>query len=328
MEVESRPDTMSNICSYYKVSADVFRKHYKKRASGFEEWDQLNHCQDYLLFPENIGEYLSIDEVSLSKGELYTFITNKAAGGKKGTIVACISGTKSEDITKVLKRIVPSSRKIVKEITLDMANNMASAVKEAFPMATLVTDRFHVVRLAQNAMQAVRIKLGWEELQKENLKITQAKQNKEKYNPKVLRNDDTPRQLLTRCRYVFAKKESQWTENQKERAEIAFETYPELKLAYYHTIRFRACYEKKNKIDAMVAFKEWIDDTFKLKLENFNTVANTVENHFDNILNFFNNYNTNANAESFNSKIKLFRANLRGVVDTKFFLFRLMKLFA
>ena len=42
----------------------------------------------------------------------------------------------------------------------------------------------------------------------------------------------------------------------------------------------------------------------------------------------FNNFNTNANAESFNSKIKLFRANLRGVVDTKFFLFRLTKLFA
>ncbi|MBC7587817.1 MAG: transposase, partial [Chitinophagaceae bacterium] len=38
--------------------------------------------------------------------------------------------------------------------------------------------------------------------------------------------------------------------------------------------------------------------------------------------------NTNANAESFNSKIKLFRANQRGVVDTKFFLFRLQKLFA
>ncbi|NQY12092.1 MAG: transposase, partial [Flavobacteriales bacterium] len=44
--------------------------------------------------------------------------------------------------------------------------------------------------------------------------------------------------------------------------------------------------------------------------------------------NFFNNRNTNANAESFNAKIKLFRANLRGVSDIKFFLFRLHKLFA
>jgi len=38
-----------------------------------------------MLFPKNIGEYLSIDEVSLSQGELYTFVTNKKGRGKKGT---------------------------------------------------------------------------------------------------------------------------------------------------------------------------------------------------------------------------------------------------
>jgi hypothetical protein len=48
----------------------------------------------------------------------------------------------------------------------------------------------------------------------------------------------------------------------------------------------------------------------------------------ESILNFFDNISTNANAESFNSKIKGFRANLRGVTDVKFFLFRLEKLFA
>jgi transposase len=60
----------------------------------------------------------------------------------------------------------------------------------------------------------------------------------------------------------------------------------------------------------------------------FNSVVNSIENHFDNIMNFFDNRITNANAESFNSKIKNFRANLRGVTDIKFFLFRLQKLFA
>jgi transposase len=46
------------------------------------------------------------------------------------------------------------------------------------------------------------------------------------------------------------------------------------------------------------------------------------------ILNFFDNRSTNANAESFNAKLKLFRANQRGVKDRAFFLFRMMKLFA
>ena len=63
-------------------------------------------------------------------------------------------------------------------------------------------------------------------------------------------------------------------------------------------------------------------------MKEFYTVANTVKHNLDNIVNFFAKRNTNANAESFNSKIKLFRANQRGVVDTDFFLLRLHELFA
>jgi hypothetical protein len=50
--------------------------------------------------------------------------------------------------------------------------------------------------------------------------------------------------------------------------------------------------------------------------------------HLENILNFFIKRHTNANAESFNFKMKLCRANQRGVVDVTFFLFRMEKLFA
>ena len=49
---------------------------------------------------------------------------------------------------------------------------------------------------------------------------------------------------------------------------------------------------------------------------------------FEGILAFFNNKSTNAHAESLNAQIKLFRANLRGVTDTKYFLYRLQKIFA
>jgi transposase len=281
-----------------------------------------------MLFEDNIGEYLSIDEVAVSKGELYTLVTNKAGKGKKGTIVACIEGTKAEDIIKVLARLPISKRKLVKEITLDMANNMGLAVRKSFPMATLVIDRFHVVRLCQRAMQAQRIKLGWVELDLENKAITVAKKENKKYITPRLSNGETKRELLSRSRYVLAKKESQWTDNQKEKAKLLFKTYPSLEIAYKHTLELRKCYECKDKLNATIKFKNWIDNTNNLEIKEFNTVANTIENYFEQILNYYDNYNTNAPAESFNSKIKLFRANQRGVLDTKFFLFRLMKLFS
>lgn len=281
-----------------------------------------------MIFPENIGEHLSIDEVSLSQGELYTFVTNKNGRCKKGTLVACIKGTKSEIIVKILQKLPLESRNKVKEITLDMARNMESAVKEAFPNASLVTDRFHVVKLAIDALQHIRVKLRWKELDKENRKIAKAKSKKVKYKPKVFSNGDTPKQLLARSKFILNKKPFEWTGSQKLRAKILFDNFPVLQKAYEHIIDFRAIYDTKFKNIAKIEFDKWINKTLEFKNNEFNSVCYSVEYHMENILNFFDNRNTNANAESFNSKIKLFRANLRGVTDTTFFLFRLHKLFA
>ena len=121
-----------------------------------------------MIFPENLGEYLSLDEVALSQGELYTFLTNKNGKGKKGSLVAVIKGTLSEDIIAVLKKLPLEARDKVKEVTIDMAKNMEAAVKQSFLNARVTTDRFHVVKLAMEALQHIRIKYRWEELDKEN----------------------------------------------------------------------------------------------------------------------------------------------------------------
>jgi transposase len=303
-------------------------RHYKKKVSGFKDWEQLNHCEDYLLYPENIGEHLSIDELSLSKGEIYTFVTNKLGRAKKKTLVAVIKGTKSQDIIDVLNKIPLENRKTVKEITLDMANNMQLASRMCFPESYLVTDRFHVVKLIMEALQHLRIKYRWEEIEKENQAIKTAKEQGLKYVPLTFENDDTPKQLLARSRYIIAKKRSDWTENQKIRAELLFKNYPLLDQAYKHTLEFRNIYEETSREIAQEKIENWIAKTKLLNLTVFNTAANSLKYHLETILNFFIKRNTNANAESFNSKIKLFRANQRGVADVKFFLFRMEKLFA
>ena len=63
-------------------------------------------------------------------------------------------------------------------------------------------------------------------------------------------------------------------------------------------------------------------------IDTFQVLKRTFENHYSNIINYFNNRSTNAAAESFNAKIKEFRRQFRGVSDVKFFLFRLTKIFA
>ena len=65
-------------------------KQYKDVISGYRARDQPEHAEEYILFPENIGADLSLDETCLNNGEVYTLLTNKASHGRKGTPVAMI----------------------------------------------------------------------------------------------------------------------------------------------------------------------------------------------------------------------------------------------
>ena len=175
-----------------------------------------------MLFPENIGTQLSIDETSLSNGELYTILTNKAGKGRKGTIVAMVEGTGSDQIIEVIERIPKKLRAIVTEVTLDMAGSMSKAVAKCFPNATKVIDRFHVQKLAYDAVQEIRIAHRWDAINEETNAIENAKSNNIKYIPKVFQNGDTRKQLLARSRYLLFKSQEKWTEKQKVRAKILF----------------------------------------------------------------------------------------------------------
>ena len=94
-----------------------------------------------MLFEKNIGKHVSIDEVAVTNGELWTVLTNKEKHGKKGALIAMIQGTKAADIAKVLMKIPDVQRTTVTEVTMDMAEWMEVAVKRSFPRAKIVTDR-------------------------------------------------------------------------------------------------------------------------------------------------------------------------------------------
>ena len=311
------------------MSGDKLQRHYKHQVSGYKQWEQLSHAEDYLISPENTTDYLSIDEVSLSKGELYTIVTNKQTKQQnKKSLLAVIAGTDAKTIESVLAKIPQYKRDKVKEISMDMAPNMAMAARNSFTNSNQVIDRFHVVRLISDAVQHIRTSLRWKAIEQENTAIKEAKEKGIKYQPKILPNGDTDKELLVRSRYLLYKYEDQWTFNQAKRAAILFEKYPVIEKAYKLSISFRNIYKTLHREQAEAKFYQWIENVIEAKIEEFNSVLNSLQHHLKGILNFFNNRNTNANAESFNSKIKGFRANLRGVSDVKFFLFRIHKLFA
>jgi transposase len=327
--LDNNPISCHLLGRLYTVDGKQLQQQYKDHLSEFHSWDQKDHADEWMLFTDNLGPYLSIDETALTNGELYTIVTNKEAKGGKKAVVAMIKGTRAEQIKAVLERIPVRKRDKVKEVTMDMAANMIKAIRGSFANAKRVIDRFHVQKLAYDAVQESRIKYRWEALDAENKAIEQAKKKKESYQPEVFSNGDTLKQLLARSRYLLFKHRSKWNVSQKERADLLFLRYPLLYKAYDLSIRlgqiFTIC---KDKRQAFKRLALWCQEVEKAGLETFKTVAKSVETHHEYILNFFDNRATNASAESFNAKIKAFRATSRGVRDTTFFLFRLAKIYA
>ena len=313
----------------FQLDGKQLQDQYRNHLSDFHDWDQKHHAEYWTVFPANISERLSIDETSFSNGELYTVVGSKASKGKKGTILASIKGTKAEDIIAVLERIPLRLRNKVREVTMDMAPNMAKAIRRCFGNARRVIDRFHVQKLVYDAVQELRIRYRWEVLDEESKKIASARKKGIPYDPELLSNGDTIKQLLARSRYLLFKHPSKWTESQKHRAEILFVRFPLLKKAYDLAMALGDIFNKcKDKTVAFTKLGLWHNQVENSGIASFESVARSIAAHHTDILHYFDNKSTNASAESFNAKLKAFRSIFRGVRDTKFFLYRVMKLYA
>lgn len=327
--MDNYPISSNSLEKFFHIDGDLFGQQYKEHLSNYKTWDQKEHAQEWVLFPGNLGPNLSIDETSLSNGELYTIVTNKDGKGRKGTLVAMVEGTASGKVIEIINKIPEKEREVVKEVTLDMAGSMDKIVRRCFPCATRVIDRFHVQMLANDAIQQMRIAHRWDAINEETNAKENAKSNNKKYKAEELSNGDTTKQLLARSRYLLFKSADKWTLTQKERAKLLFELYPDIKKAYWLTHSLRMIFvNTKNKGVAYTKMAKWFNDVTDAEFDSFNTISATFYSHYPEILNYFDNRSTNASAESFNAKIKAFRATQRGVRDIPFFLFRLSNIYA
>ena len=329
------------IASRNGLNGQTLRKQYKERISGYRTWGQLGHAEEYMLFPDNFGADLSLDETCLSNGEVYTILTNKAAHGGKGALAAMIRGVASDTVVAVLRRVPYEIRQKVRTVTTDLSSAMMMTARAAFPKAMLVNDRFHVQRLVSEAVDQMRIGLRWEILAEENKAIRAhrarrkaARTRAEKdlvgeWEPERMENGETRPQIMARSRHIILTHKSKWNAQQQERAGILFRMFPRLEQAYNIYLELVDIFNKKSvPSEARLNLARWYNKVEDFGDEGFNKVIETFENHRHTIINYFVDRLTNASAESFNAKIKAFRSQFRGVGDIKFFMYRLATLYS
>lgn len=328
--------SINTLAARYGVNGQTLRKQYKEKISNFRQWDQLGHAGEYILFPQNLGQDLSLDETALTNGDVYTILTNKAAKGRKGALVAMIRGVASDVVSKILRQMPTEQRQMVQTVTTDLSSAMMLTVRTVFPSAKLINDRFHVQQLMSEAVDQLRIRYRWEVLDAENKAIQEHRQRRKvaktksereaigAWEPQRMANGETMPQIMAKSKHIILKHRSKWNDQQAARAAILFEKFPKLGQAYGLSMELTEIFNKRSTPDeARLNLARWYNDVEAFDRQEFNHILETFANHDNTIINYFENRLTNASAESFNAKIKAFRSQLRGVSDVEFFMFRL-----
>jgi transposase len=275
-----------------------------------------------VLKAENFGAEMSIDEKMLD-GDFFTVMTNRDTGK-----IALLAQTiRADELIKLIDKI-PQIQDIPKNITCDLSPTYEKFCNTVFPKATQIADKFHVIRSALDALQAVRIRFKQSYLaslpkDKKERKIAEEKSR--------LINGETPCEMLNRSRYLLFKYPEEWTIKQQKRANILFEHYPEIKKSYYNILLFRNLLDKKNVNRLHDMSKRWNEWFFQVDDDNVSEItsfAASVESNEEKIRNYLLTGKTNAAAENMNSKLQRFITANYGTRDIEFFLFRIAKYFS
>ena len=323
------------------MNGQTLRKQYKEKISDYRQWEQLEHAEEYMLFPNNFGDDMSLDETCLSNGEVYTILTNKAAHGGKGALAAMVRGVASDTVSRILKKVPRELRRRVKTVTTDLSSAMMLTVRTVFPKAMLINDRFHVQQLVTDAIDQMRIGFRWQVLAEENKAIKEHRAKRKavhtraeknligEWEPVRMENGETKPQIMASSRHIILMHKSKWNIQQQARADILFGMFPKLKKAYDIYLELVDIFNRKSKpAEARLNLARWYNKVEAFGDEGFNKVIETFENHNATIINYFEDRLTNASAESFNAKIKAFRTQFRGVGDIRFFMYRLATLYS
>lgn len=333
--VDEKPVNFTTVGLFLKIPPKTIYHWYRNYLSGYpeaveaKEWgkdnfrgsDKREKCVP-VLKAENFGEQMSVDEKMIDE-EFYTVMTNR----ETGKIALLAETLQVADLSRLIDKIGEAKNK-VKTITLDLSPTYERFCEQSFK-ATLVADKFHIVKYITEAVQTLRIRLKQEEINK----LPPTKKERKAYEKQTrLINGESRVEMLARSRYVLFKQPGDWTHSQQKRATLLFTAYPSLQKAYELTQKIRNWLSKENigKYEWQIERQliDWYDHAEQAKLPEIENLIRLIGSHEQKIINYFKTGKTNAKAEAMNSKIQRFIAANYGVRDKDFFFYRLAKYYS
>lgn len=246
-------------------------------------WTIFNYWIKHARLADKPGEItkLGFDETSRKKGHEYVTLGVDLDERK---VIHVAEGKGKNSIESIKKHLVCKGVDIDKILhaSLDLSPAFIAGIFQHFPKAEIHFDRFHVVKLLNEAMDKVR--------------QTERKEHDE----------------LKGHKYTFLKNRNNLSDNKQKALSELITLYPTLGEAYRLKELFNDLWDMENKEDAEAFLDQWCHEVDVSMIEPFKQFVKTVKAHKSGIVNFCGTKINNGILEGINSKIQLAKRRARG----------------
>jgi transposase len=240
---------------------------------------------------------IAIDEIAIGAGHRYlTVVLNLETGA-----VVFVGEGKGADALEPFWKRLRASRAQVEAVATDLSAAYIEAVTRCLPDATLVFDRFHVIKLVNDKLAALRRQLY-------------AQANAEQ------------KRILKGVRWLLVKRPENLDagRNERERLEEALQLNEPLALAYYLKEELGELWEQEDEDQASVFLLDWLARAEASGLKMLVSLAKTLRKHALGLLAYYDYPISTGPLEGTNNKIKTLKRQAYGFRDKEFFKLKIL----
>ena len=277
----SRLTTIADVAKHLEISWDVIKEIQQQDLEERFGKPKLKHLR-----------WLAIDEISIGKGHQYLTVVLDL---ESGCVVFVGDGKGGEALTPFWKRLRSSGAKI-EAVATDMSPAYIAAVQENLPRATLVFDRFHVIKLFNDKLSNLR---------------------RDQYHAAT----QADRKLLKGSRWLLLKRPENLddTKNESQRLQEALAVNQPLATAYYLKELLNQVWEQDDVEEAQLLLMDWIALAEASGVRMLIQFAKTLRQHAWGILAYYDFPISTGPLEGTNNKIKTMKRQAYGFRDKNFF---------
>ncbi len=281
--------TIKDVAEHLGVSWDIVKDIQKRHLAK-------HYAQPALADVRQIA----IDEICVGRG--YRFLT-LVLDLESGALLFVGKGKKAESLRPFWRRLRAAQAR-VQAVAIDLSPAYQKAVRKHLPQATVVFDRFHVVKLLNHKLTQLRRQL---------------------YRQAV---GDLKKKVLKGTRWLLLKNPDHLdpVKGEPGRLQAALRLNESLATAYYLKEDLRQIWEQLGKFPARMKLLDWYHQAMESGIRVLQDFARTLLAHADGILAWYDYPISTGPLEGTNNKIKTLNRQHYGLRDGDFFVLKLYQL--